>query len=272
MQTPRSSSALRTLSADFDVIDDVLGRVRQARLSSSLELIETDRIGPLVELALASFSNPTGYPKINVRGNRNRQLRAAVENHCLSGSELGSIFGVFPLALQQSSPGQWDSWCLRLQHAAERSGFPKSFAQGIAAAVGELVDNVGEHSRRIESGIAAFAAGAKSIEFVVADAGIGVLDSLRQNPDFANLRDSGEALREAAKDGVSSISTASGRGYGIGQLFRALAGWDGEVRFRSGDHSLTIRGDSLSLSGGLEIAQRPVFDGLTISILCRNQS
>ncbi|MCU1295173.1 MAG: hypothetical protein JWP08_4023, partial [Bryobacterales bacterium] len=116
---------------------------------------------------------------------------------------------------------------------------------------------------------AAYSSHSDGFEFVVADAGIGVLESLRQNPQFGDLSDSGAALCTAMQDGVSSIVNQGNRGYGIGLLFRKLAGHGGDVRFRSGDHALTVRGNSLSLNGNAEIAQRAATPGLAVSILCR---
>ena len=68
-------------------------------------------------------------------------------------------------------------------------------------ALGELQDNVFEHSGRPESGVVAYAASNGAFEFVVADAGRGVLASLRENPEFAGLADSGAALRVAVLTG-----------------------------------------------------------------------
>lgn len=50
-----------------------------------------------------------------------------------------------------------------------------------------------------------------------------MLASLRENSEFAGLEDSGAALRVAASHGASRLDRRTGRGYGIGKLFRALA-------------------------------------------------
>jgi anti-sigma regulatory factor (Ser/Thr protein kinase) len=83
-------------------------------------------------------------------------------------------------------------------------------------AFGELQDNVFEHSGRPESGVVAYAANNDAFEFVVADAGRGVLARLRENPEFSLLADSGAALRVAASDGASRHARSTGHGYGIG--------------------------------------------------------
>ena len=114
----------------------------------------------------------------------------------------------------------------------------------------------------------AYAASNGAFEFVVADSGMGVLASLRQNPEFGELTDSGEALRVAASDGASRHGRASGRGYGVGQVFRALAHDWAELRFRSGDHALRLRGDAPSLSGQYEVAQKGWLSGLIVTVRC----
>ena len=49
------------------------------------------------------------------------------------------------------------------------------------------------------------------------------IGKLGTNPEYVYLRDAGEALKVAVEDGNSRFGRASGNGYGIGQVFRALA-------------------------------------------------
>ena len=72
----------------------------------------------------------------------------------------------------------------------------------------------------------------------------------------------------AASDGASRYARSTGHGYGIGQLFRALAHHTAGLRFRSGDHALRLWGDAPSLAGQVELAQKAWLDGLTITIRC----
>jgi hypothetical protein len=132
--------------------------------------------------------------------------------------------------------------------------------------MGELQDNVFRHSRKPETGLAAYAATVGAFEIVVADSGVGVLASLRDCNDYADLRDAGAALTAAVDDGNSRFGRASGNGFGMGQMFRALANHDGDLRFRSDDHALTVRGHSPSLQGHVELGHKA---RLTISVLCR---
>ena len=61
------------------------------------------------------------------------------------------------------------------------------------------------------------------------------------------------------------VTRAAGHGYGIGQLFRALAHHAAELRFRSGDHALRLWGDAPSLTGQVELAQKAWLDGLVLA-------
>ena len=152
------------------------------------------------------------------------------------------------------------------------AGLAKNLAAGLMGALGELQDNVFEHSGRPVTGVVAYGAGNGAFEFVVADAGRGVLASLRENPEFAHLAEFGAALRVAASDGASRYARSTGHGYGIGQLFRALAHHTAGLRFRSGDHALRLWGDAPSLAGHVELAQKAWLDGLTITVRCASGS
>jgi anti-sigma regulatory factor (Ser/Thr protein kinase) len=58
-----------------------------------------------------------------------------------------------------------------------------------AAALGELVSNIHEHSGTPNSGVAAFKASGQGFEFAALDHGIGILESLRTCPNYAELTD-----------------------------------------------------------------------------------
>ena len=148
------------------------------------------------------------------------------------------------------------------------AGLAKDLAAGLMGALGELQDNVFEHSGRPVTGLVAYGAGNGAFEFVVADAGRGVLASLRENPEFAHLADSGAALRVAASDGASRYAPQHRTWLRHRSAFRALAHHTAGLRFRSGDHALRLWGDAPSLAGQVELAQKAWLDGLTITVRC----
>jgi hypothetical protein len=264
----------REIPADFGAADDLLWQAASGRLPQLGRLLvrPSGRIGPLVEMAMARRAAPESYAAVSFEPPFVNMVEYALRDGAISGSQASDVTGAFPLRrYDPKAPGQlhWDQWAKHAENAAVGAGFPRRLIEALLGALGELQDNVYEHSGRPETGLVAYAVSPDAFEFVAADAGIGVLASLRQNPEFSGLTDSGAALRAAASDGASRLGRDSGHGYGIGQLFRALANHEGELRFRSGDHALALRGDSPSLTGQIEIAQKAWLTGLTISVRCR---
>jgi hypothetical protein len=259
------------LAATFDVADDLLWQARAGRLAGrgAINVGRSGQIGPLVEMALAVQADPAAYASVTVTPPFFQEVQQGIAGH-ISGSEAHDIAGVFPLARLDPAgdDGHWQQWVSHAENAAVSAGLARSLVSGLIGALGELQENVYQHSGRPESGLVGYAATSETFEFVIADAGMGVLASLRQNPEFADLKDAGEALRVAVSDGVSRHGRASGRGYGIGQLFRALAHDAAELRFRSGDHALRLWGDAPSLSGHFNVAQKARLDGLIVTVKC----
>lgn len=156
---------------------------------------------------------------------------------------------------------EWTRFGLYAQQCAHQSGVPKQTAAQLVAALGELRSNVLEHSGCADGGIIAFLAHTDGVEFVAADQGIGLLASLKQNQEYANLTDHGIALRTALTEGTSRHGTGIGRGFGFRPIFIGLANAVGEIRFRTGDHALSIAGESPSLIQA-RVAQKANFGGL----------
>jgi hypothetical protein len=262
---------LVALAATFDVADDLLWQARAGRLADrgAISVGRSGQIGPLVEIAFAVQADPAAYVSVSVKPPFFRQVLQGIAGH-ISGFGARDTAGVFPLARLDPTgdDSRWQQWASHAENAAVSAGLARSLVSGLIGALGELQENVYQHSGRHETGLVAYAATSESFEFVIADAGIGVLASLHQNPEFAHLKDAGEALRVAVSDGVSRHGRASGRGYGIGQLFRALAHDAAELRFRSGDHALRLWGDAPSLSGHFNVAQKARLDGLIVTVRC----
>ena len=257
----------------FEVVDDVALALHSGRLdaTSPVTLLVAERLGPLVEFLYLRQARADRYRCVEVPPTElSRAADAALTGRRVSGTAYGSATGFLPLARRQphaTDQSQWEHWCLRTQQAAERSGVPKTLAQSLIAALQELEDNVHVHSGAPATAIVGYVATDSSFEFVVADGGIGVLQSLRQAPEFAGLTDGGEALRLALSDGISRFGRASDRGYGFRSLFTALAGHDGALRFRSGDHALTIAGAGPTLALAT-ISQKAPLAGFIVSVLC----
>lgn len=262
---------MRKFHADFDSSDDILQEATHARLSSygPITLERSGRIGPIIELAFASLEFEEQYRLVKINGGFFSNLRSALQTGKSFGSGFNDVAGAFPLGTANpivAADAQWDQWTIHAENIAKTKGFNAQLVASLMGAMVEIQDNVYEHSGAPDSGLVAYAATNKSFEFVVADRGVGVLQTLRQNSVYSDIVDSGAALQEMIKDGVSRFASETGRGQGFSQLFRALVGHSAELRFRSGDHALTMRPTTDALHGETILAQVPSLQGLAISV------
>lgn len=262
-----------SLEAGFDVSDDLLWQATRGQLMGRGPILvrRSGRIGPVVELMYARRALPEEFARVSVAVPFAQLVEDALDSARISGGSHVDVAGVFPLgreALGGHDEDRWEQWALHAQNAAVARGLNRSLVDGLIGALIELQDNVYQHSDAAASGLVAYAVAPGAFEFVVADAGVGILASLTKNPEFSGLADSGEALRVAASDGASRFDRNTGHGFGIGQLFKALAHDAGELRFRSGDHAMSIRGDRPSLTGEVKTVQKAWLDGLIVSVRC----
>lgn len=134
------------------------------------------------------------------------------------------------------------------------AGFSDELARATAAALGELLDNVAEHSGSSRSaparGVVAHQMVPGYAKYVVADLGRGILRSLRTNPRHAGLATEVEALRAVVYEGATSrIGVA--RGNGVRQVLNSIVELRGMVRIRSVEACVDVTGDTT--------ATRPTF-------------
>ena len=237
----------------------------------SIILQKSGRIGPLVEIALAAMTHGDQYRAVSVNSSFAVRLNQALQSRCPFGSSYTDRAGAFPLSAVNpvtSTGPEWDQWTTHAENIAKSQGLNAHLIAGLLGAMIEIQDNVYEHSGAPETGLVAYATTATSFEFVVADRGIGVLSSLRENPNYADVSDAGAALGLAITDGVSRFPSETGHGQGFNQLFRALVGHNAELRFRSGDHALTLRPGRNFTEGASVLAQVAPLAGLSISVFC----
>lgn len=264
----------RSVVGDFAVVDELLalGQAGELAALGPITVGRSGRIGPVIEFVRARRHCVSQFAQVSIQAPFANTVDRALDDKRVLGESHGAKFGIFPLtflAPDGEPTDEWTQWYWRADQAAQLAGFSKPAAAMVMGGFGELVDNVFRHSQASGSAIVAFAIVDGGIELVVSDNGIGVLESLRSHPDYADLPDSGAALRQAIANGESRFGRDSGSGLGIGQIFRALANQDGDLRFRSGDHVLEIRGHSPSLTGHLDVRHRAELPGLTVSVLCR---
>jgi hypothetical protein len=251
----------------YDVVDGV-GRAHQRGMVPRLagKVFRAQTAGPAVELAnLESGINLQGLgkcfwldegslqPLLSALAIRPRQWLA-------SDGRRGLVAGV---GLEQDQT--LTSFKIDAHKAALATGFEK--ASLLVAAMGELIGNVVDHSDATASGTALFCAETGRFEFVIADAGIGVLQSLTRNPDHRNLGDEGAALQAMVETGVSRFARDAGHGNGFRPIFEKLADMTGQLRFRSGDYALTLDGrfgDRIAR----QVSQKPRIKGFLAAVSC----
>ena len=151
--------------------------------------------------------------------------------------------------------------------ARDVAGLPTTTSGQLSGAMEELENNIHEHSDAADTGLLVFRAARGVFEFVVVDRGIGVLASLQKGAGFHGVSDHGKALEAALADGTSRFGSDSRRGHGFRPIFRGLVNLHGSLRFRSGDHALSMDGTSPTLATA-QLAQKPVIDGFFTSVRC----
>jgi hypothetical protein len=259
----------------FEILDDLaLAAVRnRGDPVNHLRAYRVNRLGPLLELLALSRSAILPLDVLPTCAARQTMARALGIRQVSSGehsigqeTRVGFILtNRDPHADDQT---HWVAFCRKAQEVAELS-LPKSVAQGMVGAMREIEENIHVHSERSFDGVVGYRGTGNEFEFAVADSGIGLLNSLKKSSDYAQLADSGSAIKIALADGHSRLRHLNpGRGYGFHDLFVGLANLNGELRFRSGDHALVINGASPSLMTA-RLSQKVDIGGFLVSIVCR---
>jgi len=93
------------------------------------------------------------------------------------------------------------------------------------------------------------------------------IKSLRTCPEHALLNDHGDALQLALTDGGSRYGSGTKHGHGFRPIFVGLSILNGFLRFRSGDHALTIEGRDPKQMPWKKSAKPPI-SGFLASISC----
>ncbi len=168
-----------------------------------------------------------------------RLLKALNWPCCPPGSAVkdgGTRLMVLP---RDSQDWQWTNFLQSLQRDLIQHGFPDNLSGALTGAMGEMVDNVWEHSKTSIPGLAGYEVAHQRLDFAVADLGIGILQSIRRNPSYRFLNSSMEALQKAILRGVSRFRNQD-RGYGFSTLLQSVAELWGFTRLRSSEAVLVF--------------------------------
>lgn len=270
------NSTLRPLS--FNLLEDALISSTD-RAEKEIEGTRIIRIGPLVEYAFHQYRNaPDRLSKWS--SNYARQLSEMLQVRSLSAlrssssvepSPSGFEFMKTPHEPTESEDKNWRAFFRRLSNAGIKTGFSQEYSSAVAGTFEDMISNMVEHSEFPETAIAGYRWCGSEFEYVVADAGVGVLKSLRQHPDYLDLTDASEALSVAIKDGNSRHGKRAGRGNGFHELIVNIANRNSYLRFRSGNYRLEIDGTK-----GFQPTQTSRkcadYQGFLISVVCQKMN
>jgi hypothetical protein len=258
----------------FEVVDDLVGAHARGRLNAApkVRYAPTD-ICPLIELMMEASTGRTGpllqttwldaITQIDLRTALAGTQNIWLDEPCRRGF-MRTTFD----PLVEADDLQRNRFLMAARAAAETAGLVKPIAQCLAAALREMESNIHEHSAHSATGILAFQARPSLFEFVAADSGLGVLATLREDEEFADLTDHGLAMHAALQANVSRYGRASGHGNGFRDLFLGLAHLNADLRFRSGDHALLIGGPQPELKTA-RLAQKTPFKGFLAAVRCQ---
>lgn len=167
-------------------------------------------------------------------------------------------------------PKPWQLYAIRFSRSAQAAGFNKTVADGLMAALYEMARNALEHAESPCSTLVGYQAENGIALFCVVDAGQGVLASLRSCPDYSHLTNNQDAISTAIQEGTSRHGIRQG-GLGFRQVFRALAEFNGHLRFRSGDACLQIHGTDCGPNRG-DFHGSPPLRGFQVTVCCRTHA
>jgi hypothetical protein len=143
----------------------------------------------------------------------------------------------------------WETFVLRFRQSCMNSGFSISKATLLSAAFIEMADNAVCHSESLDGILAGYHTSNARAVFCVADAGIGILASLKSCQEHADLSSHADAIRRALRSGISRFGRGHG-GLGFNQVFKALVAENGTLRFRSGEACISMDGRDLDADNG----------------------
>lgn len=269
----KSQGVESSMASDFylsyEMLEDVM-LLPFGEYKSIVDRARVLRIGPLVEYAYHHYQDLRECLKSRADNPAASLVLNTFAERPILDTSISARSVEFTKA-PQTTPGveepNWIAFCLRFVDAGVKAGLSKTFAQALVSTLEEMSGNLLDHSKNVSSGLVGYRWSLGEFEYVIADAGIGVLQSLTQHPDYSFLMDSGEALETALTDGESCHGRDQHRGTGFNKLMFNIAQRNSYLRFRSGDHSLSIDG-TLPIPLKRTAPCAP-FEGFLISIISK---
>jgi hypothetical protein len=154
---------------------------------------------------------------------------------------------------------------MRFTQASKAANFSIKSSNELQAALREMIDNAICHSSSPIPVLAGYYLRPGVAQFVVADVGRGVRDTLQENPKFSGIKNDAEAIQLALHDGISRFANKGG--FGFRPIFKALAEAWGVLRFRSREGCWTMDGQNFDADHGIRHFP-PALPGFQVSVTC----
>jgi hypothetical protein len=258
----------------FDMLDDLMD-LPEGEREREVSSADVRRIGPLVEYAYHDYANAPRFLKALAHSPLVIALAEALRIHGASAGRLNTSLSPLeaevisaPRSEEDTKRPDWLAFRKRFENAATNTGLGPEFSKALSSTMREMAENVLLHSDAPRTAIVGYQTFPDEFEYVVADAGVGVYRSLKQHTDYADLKDSTEALRLATQTGETRFGRGSGHGMGFNQLVEYIAKRDSSLRFRSGDASLNVEGRIDHVTNTTR--QGTFFKGFLISVVTRS--
>jgi hypothetical protein len=156
----------------------------------------------------------------------------------------------------------------RFVRASISVGHSSQFAHALAGVLGEMCDNIVDHSEwkgDVFSSLIGYAVTNEFTSFAVSDLGKGILASLRTSAQWHQLATAGEALKAAVLRGATSRRGHT-EGGGFKVLLKNLVNRNSSLRFRSDDMVLSM-GENNDASEA-HIMRSPPLKGFQVGLVC----
>ena len=120
-----AGTCMDSVRADFAAADDLLQEAARSRLAGYGQILveKAGRIGPLVELELASAQFQEQYREVSTNSTFSTSLRKSLQTGQPFGSAYNDSAGAFPLTADNpitAAGDMWDQWSIHAENIAKR--------------------------------------------------------------------------------------------------------------------------------------------------------
>lgn len=143
---------------------------------------------------------------------------------------------------------------------------PRVILAGLRYSLSEIVSNVHTHAQSPIAGWVAAQNYPNRVEVCIADGGRGIADSLRTNPEYANLSDASALLQSLKRNVTRSKDRSEGMGMGLYHTSQILLRSGGRMQIYSGAHAINIE------NGKVNLVETPYWNGTIVCMEFRKNA